>query len=453
MKKQKKRYLITYADGSVGVEKAVSILGISKNKCRRGVAFMESGTVPSGNDVLHFENLGVSTIELSDDEAGALSKKEGVLAVEEDIEMFALASRKSDEAQFRELFMKADTLPESPETNEESYLKGYKEALSDMFSSILDMTSKKGLDNDFLWALLPDSPSPPAPVFQPVPWNISLIQAPEAWARGVNGNGVKVAVLDTGIASHPDLEIAGGTSFIPGSTGYDDLNGHGTHCAGVVAAKHNSIGVVGVAPEASLYAVKVLGDNGSGNTSWIIAGMEWCVINGIKVASMSLGGSSDPLVAYANAVKRCQDNGVTVVIASGNSYGTSFPWVCAPANSFLSEQPNASPIAAGAIDNRNVIAGFSSRGGRTANWNQVTCVAPGVSINSTHLGNDYATMSGTSMACPHIAGLAALVIQCFPDLTPANVKRRIATTCTDLGATGLDTTYGYGLINCDAATR
>ncbi|MBK9271497.1 MAG: S8 family peptidase [Saprospiraceae bacterium] len=455
MEKQSKRYLITYNDGSISSENAASLLGVAKSKCKEGVAFMETESVPGKTDVLHFENLGVSTIELTEDEVLKLQSKEGILAVEEDLEMFAFKEDINEEKQFQELFYGEEILENGEEeiVKEEGYQNGYKKALLDVFSSLLDRSG--GAQEDSFDLKLP-VPSPVKPIIkrpQPVPWNISMVKAPAAWARGITGKGVKLAILDTGITAHPDLSIAGGVSFIPGSTSFDDRHGHGTHCAGIAAAKNNTIGVVGVAPNASLYAVKVLNDSGSGMSSWIIAGMEWCVRNRIKVASMSLGGASNPSVAYANAIKRCYDHGVVVVIASGNSFGSSFPWVCAPANSIISGVANASPLAVGAVDRASVIAGFSSRGGRVALWNQVGCVAPGVSINSTFLANGYRALSGTSMATPHVAGLAALIVQRYPGITAPNVKRRITTTSRDLGAAGFDITYGFGLINCDLATR
>lgn len=462
MANEPKRYLITYADGSISTDQATSILGISKKKCKDGVEFMASESSPSKDDVLHFESLGITTIELSAEDAEKLSHNEGVLAVEEDVKMYALGDDEFDAQQFDELFMNSDdSFDYFGDDTSGSYEDGYDQALVDVFASLLKARRRQtGADTSFTPILPkpilpPLKPIPPIilPPLQPIPWNINMVKAPISWSRKITGSGVKVAILDTGIAAHPDLVISGGACFIPGETSYNDKHGHGTHCAGIVAARNNFIGVVGVAPNASLYAVKVLSDSGSGSSSWIIAGMEWCVRNGMKVASMSLGGTSAPMVAYANAVKRCQDNGVTVVIASGNSYGTSFPWVCAPANSIITGQPNASPIAVGSVNSSAVIAGSSSRGGKTTPWNQVHCVAPGVSINSTYPGGGYRVMSGTSMACPHVAGLAALIIQRYPGITPANVKRRIATTATDLGPIGYDITYGFGLINCDLATR
>ncbi len=454
MENQHKRYLVTYTDGSVSAETAVKILGVAKSKCKDGVAFMETDSIPSENDVLHFENMGVSSIELTQEEAEKIANKDGVLAVEEDTEMHILGGDVNDEDQYNELFSHSDETPEEFADENANYLNGYNRALLEVFASVLEANSKKhGNGSDAAFdPITPRFPIQPIKRIYPIE-PIKRIKAPTAWGRGITGTGVKVAILDTGIASHPDLTISGGVSFIPGSTSYNDLHSHGTHCAGIVAAKNNMVGVVGVAPAAKLYAVKVLGDNGSGQISWIIAGMEWCIRNGIKVASMSLGGTSAPFVAYANAVKRCQDNGVVVVIASGNSYGSAFPWVCAPANSVIPGQANASPMAVGSVNSQSVIAGSSSRGARSNPWNHVSCVAPGVSINSTVLGNAYGLKSGTSMACPHVAGLAALIIQRYPGISAANVIRRIATTCSNLGPAGYDTTFGYGLINCDLATR
>lgn len=452
MTNQLKRYLITYADGSITTDAAVNLLGVSKTKCKDGVSFMESESIPDDNDVLHFENLGVSTIALSKDEATRLSTKEGVLAVEEDVEMFVLDYKADDEGQFNELFMNDEDISEIQEFDEGDFHEGYNKALIDVFSSIIDGKSKRSTGS-FTTPQFPESVVPST--LQPTPWNINLVKAPTAWRRGITGKGINVAILDTGIASHPDLAISGGASFIPGSTSYNDLHGHGTHCAGIVAARNNSVGVVGVAPDSRLFAVKVLSDSGSGQSSWIIAGLEWCIRNRMKVASLSLGGLSGPMMAYGMAINRCQDNGVTVVAASGNSFGTNFPWVNSPANSEILFLSNSIPIAVGSIRRNLTIALSSSRDKQFpfSVWNQVTVVAPGVGINSTVLGNRYGLKSGTSMACPHVAGLAALISQRYPRISPANVKRRITTTCRDLGTRGYDQTYGYGLINCDLATR
>ncbi|RYE30141.1 MAG: peptidase S8 [Sphingobacteriaceae bacterium] len=363
-----KRFLVTYADGSLSQQAASAILNVDDATVHRAENIMATDAILNENDVVHFDSIGVSSLSLTDEQAQKLQERPEILAVEEDKEMFAL--------------------------------------------------------NDVL-----------------------TDKAPGAWAKGYKGKGVKVAVLDTGVAPHPDLVIAGGISFVPGVSSYNDGHGHGTHCCGVVGAKNNTIGVVGVAPECTLYAVKVLSDAGNGPTSAILAGMVWAKNNGIKVVSMSLGSLSEPSIAYTMAIKQLNDAGVTVVCAAGNSYTNSvFPWVNSPGNS-----PGA--IAVGAVDAQSAIAYFSSRGGKSGvnPWNQVTLVGPGVNVNSSYKNGGYTSMSGTSMATPHVAGAVALIKQRFPNHTPAQIKALLQSSATDLGPAGTDVTYGAGLLNCEKA--
>ena len=212
---------------------------------------------------------------------------------------------------------------------------------------------------------------------------------------------------------------------------WNDGHGHGTHVAGIVAARNNTIGVVGVAPEATLWAVKVLSDAGSGYTSDIIQGLDWCAAHGIKVASMSLGGGGT--ASLQAACDRAFSQGVVLVAAAGNSAGP----VMYPA-------AYSSVIAVSASDSRDLRASFSNYGP------QIALAAPGVSIYSTYKGGAYATMSGTSMACPHVAGAAALAWA--SGLTSAQaVRDRLTTTAEDLGPKGFDTSFGYGLVDAQRA--
>ena len=491
--------MVTYADGNIVAEKAIEVLGVAKTRYKDGVALMETEAEPATNDVLHFENLGVSRLSLSAQEAKNIAGKPEILAVEEDVDVFALyddytegdiddpedilthlGQNTSDDGEFDE-----DMFPEELMTEGKSLVgkKHFKDrvgrfvnyptqsytkkmiirnALIDLSKrlSVYAVGKRQRFSAREILPLVHASLNKQIPnnitveqKFQAIPWNISMVQAPNAWRRKIDGRGVKVAVLDTGIARHLDLTICGGASFVPGVSDYDDDKGHGTHCAGIIAAKNNGQGVVGVAPNAMLYAVKVLNSRGKGEFSTVIAGLEWCIRHKMNVASMSLGASEAPLVSMATIIRRCQDNGMTVVVAAGNSYGTSFPWVEAPANSFMQGVPNASPIAVGAVDRNGRIADFSSRGTCVSESNPVTCVAPGYSVQSTFLNNSYVRMSGTSMACPHVAGLAALIIQRYPGITPAQVKRLITNTSIDLGVVDNDETFGFGLINCDEATR
>ncbi len=421
-----KRFLVTYTDGTISRQEASDILSVDSAAVQNAETLMATDAILTANDVVYFDHMGISSLVLTDEQAQALQNHPGVLAVEEDREMFAL------EAMLIEDYDKAVAT---------AYQSGYTSAMFEVFQKLVAPPATG--NGQAVGSALPGS-SPLAT--QPIPWNINQVKAPGAWAKGYRGAGVKVAVLDTGVAAHADLVIAGGVSFVPGVASYNDGHGHGTHCCGVVGARNNAVGVVGVAPECALYAVKVLSDAGSGATSSIIAGMTWAKNNGMKVVSMSLGALSGPSVAYATAISQLNAAGVTVVCAAGNSYQSAFPWVNSPANS-------AGAVAVGAIDSASAIASFSSRGAQpgSTGWNPVTVVGPGVNVYSTYKGNTYTTMSGTSMATPHVAGAAVLIKQRYPAYTPAQVKTLLQKTATDLGPAGRDLTYGAGLINCEKA--
>ncbi|MDO8757210.1 MAG: S8 family peptidase, partial [Elusimicrobiota bacterium] len=228
-------------------------------------------------------------------------------------------------------------------------------------------------------------------------WGINRVHASAAWPI-TEGKGVKVAVIDTGIdTSHPDLSggVDGGYSAITKTENpadYQDDNGHGTHVAGTVAGKRDGKGVVGVAPKARLYAVKVLDADGSGNLSDVIDGIVWAAKNKMDVANMSLGAPIDS-EAMHRAVRFARGSGVVIVAAAGNSGGSvGFPGAY------------EETIAVAASNFEDKLAGFSSRGP------EVDFIAPGVDVLSAKMGGGFASYSGTSMAAPHVAGLAALVV-------------------------------------------
>lgn len=268
-------------------------------------------------------------------------------------------------------------------------------------------------------------------------------------SNGNNGSGVKVAIIDSGIYyTHPDLaaNYIGGYDFVNKDDNPMDDNGHGTHVAGSVAARDNDSGVVGVALGASLYALKVLGANGSGSYSDVIKALEWAVANGIQVTNNSYGSSSDPGVMVKEAFDNSYAAGLLHVAAAGNSGNRA-----GKNDSVIYPARWASVIAVAATNKDDSRATFSSTGP------DVELAAPGVNINSTKLGGGYTQMSGTSMASPHVAGTAALVIA--SGITDANsngkindeVRRKLVTTATDLGTAGRDTKFGYGLVNAAAA--
>ena len=277
--------------------------------------------------------------------------------------------------------------------------------------------------------------------------SVPLIGADEVWplqdayGLAVTGQGVRVAVIDTGIDyTHPDL----GGCFGPGCKvmgGYDlynndadplDDNGHGTHCAGIAAANGT---LKGVAPGASLYAYKVLNAYGSGAISAIIAGIERAAdpdqdpgtADAVDIISMSLGLPGAPDDPWPLAVDAAVEQGIVVAVSAGNSgpeYGTV-------------ESPGVArrAIAVGAADKLDQIASFSSRGPIPGydGWLKPDILAPGVAITSTYLGGTYASANGTSMAAPHVAGSAALVKQMHPTWAPEQIQASLMNTALDLG--------------------
>ncbi|UCD49876.1 MAG: S8 family serine peptidase [Phycisphaerales bacterium] len=287
---------------------------------------------------------------------------------------------------------------------------------------------------------------------QTVSWGVDRIDADRVWSTNT-GYGINVAILDTGIDyDHPDLQtnVQGGVYFAgwiidelmgkDGSTipaDWDDGHGHGTHCAGIVAAANNTFGVAGVAPEANLWGVKVLDDNGGGYTSDIIQGIQWCADNGIEVGSMSFGASSGT-ASLQSACQAAFDAGVFLVAAAGNDYGgpVIYPAAYASVTAVSAVGQNA--------DGNIYLADFSNVGP------EIRLAAPGVSINSTFNGGGYKVWGGTSMACPHVAGAAALAWASGLS-SPMGVQTRLWDTAEDMGPYGWDSSYGYGLVDAEAA--
>lgn len=283
-----------------------------------------------------------------------------------------------------------------------------------------------------------------------VPWGITRIGAPSVHTNGNKGTGINVAIIDTGINyNHPDLcdNYKGGYDFVNDDADPLDDNGHGTHCAGIIAAADNDIGVIGVAPEANLYSLKIVNNTGRGNTSDLIAAIEWAtetckdtdISNDIHIISMSLGSNSR-VTALETACSQAYDSGILLVAGAGNDgnrRGTG--------DSVDYPGAYSSVIAVAATDSMDNRASFSSTGPA------VELAAPGVNILSTYL-DGWALLSGTSMACPHVAGTAALVQAANPSFTNDNIRDRLAQTATDLGTSGRDNLYGYGLVNAEAAS-
>ncbi|MEM4769545.1 MAG: S8 family peptidase [Desulfurococcaceae archaeon] len=301
----------------------------------------------------------------------------------------------------------------------------------------------------------------PVHLVSEVRWNLELINVTDVWmlnetygdaAFGYHGD-VQVAVLDTGIDyTHEDLlnavvycivSLRNGRTFYRGTNlrNCNDQNGHGTHVAGIIAARLNGIGVAGVAPKVTLYAVRVLDASGSGYVSDVAKGIVEATKGPDGVAgtpddadviSMSLGGPHSN-VLY-DAVKYAYSYGVVLVAAAGNEG--------APNPSYPAAYPEV--IAVGAIDSNYQVPSWCNR--------NPDVVAPGVEILSTWPKNRYAYASGTSMACPHVSGAVAIaqairLAMGKNRLHPDQVKDLITRTAIDLGSTGYDELYGYGVID------
>ncbi|MFN8633784.1 MAG: S8 family peptidase [Chloroflexota bacterium] len=267
-------------------------------------------------------------------------------------------------------------------------------------------------------------------------WGMGQISAPSAWDRVGGASGVKVAVLDTGIGSHPDLNgrVVAAADFTGSPYGAQDRHGHGTHTAGTVAAiGNNGVGVTGVAWSSSLLIGKVLGDSGAGSLTTVAAGMVWAADNGAKVISMSLGANLDCSSTIQDAADYAWSKGVVIVAAAGND---GLNDVHTPANC-----NHIVPV--GATDQSDARAIFSNYGPG------VPISAPGVMVISTSNTGDYLWMSGTSMATPHVAGVAALVWASAYGTSNQAVISRLFSTADRVAGTG--NYWVYGRVNAAAA--
>ncbi|MGE5587577.1 MAG: S8 family serine peptidase, partial [Clostridia bacterium] len=279
--------------------------------------------------------------------------------------------------------------------------------------------------------------------YYPRQWGPEAMSLPYAWDFTTGSSSVVVAVLDTGVQTdHPDLagHITAGYDFYNRTTYVTDANGHGTHVAGIIGAlTNNGVGMAGINWNVRIMPLKVADDSGSGylDLSMIIEALRYAADHGANVVNMSfqIGDATtgeDPFMDQA--IQYAYNKGVTMVAAAGND---GEPWVAYPAR-----DPRV--IAVGAVGPDLIRATWSNYGG------EVDVVAPGADILSTWPTNSFANASGTSMATPHVAGLAALMIASGVR-GPAAVAKALHETAMDLGSPGQDSEYGWGLVNAHAA--
>ncbi|MFC4023555.1 S8 family serine peptidase [Oceanobacillus longus] len=259
-------------------------------------------------------------------------------------------------------------------------------------------------------------------------WNILTTGVAFAWEEGFTGKNVNVAIIDTGISPHSDLLISGGHSTVDDTGEWLDDNGHGMHIAGIIGSRKNDIGVVGVAPEANLYAVKALDSNGEGTLTDLLEAIEWSINNNMDIINLSLG-TDENSESLEKLLQEAYDAGILIVGASGND-----------GNSVAHPAKYESVIGVSAVDGRLNVTGFSSTGP------EVEFSAPGINIISTYLYDSYGTSSGTSQASPHVTGMLAILKQKYPEMTNNELRAELVKHVQDLGNSGRDSLYGHGFI-------
>ena len=286
-------------------------------------------------------------------------------------------------------------------------------------------------------------------------WSISNINAKPVHNGGNTGANIKIGIIDSGVSlNHPDLNVLGGVDYVQDDNIPDDVYGHGTHVAGTACGTMNGVGVLGVAPDCALYSLRVLNNDGVGYTSDILAAINWAVANDLDIVNLSLGSSRNPGSLAEQTYDAAYNSGLLIVAAagnSGNSRGTGKNTIY-PAN-------YSSVMAVAATDSNDVRAYFSSTG------DVVEIAAPGYSVFSSwndstspydpkpecnSASDCYKLASGTSMASPQVAGVAALIMAAGVS-DNQEVRTILQSTATDLGGSGRDKLYGFGLVNAEAA--
>jgi subtilisin family serine protease len=277
---------------------------------------------------------------------------------------------------------------------------------------------------------------------QKIDWGLKDTNVPNTWTI-TKGEGITCMVIDTGHPDHPDLNsnTEEGANFIPNEPIVDE-NGHQTHCTGIICGEDNEIGMVGVAPESRCVSVKALNKGGGGSYSGLAKALDYAIKTRPDLISMSLGGSS-PSSVLEEKIKTLYDMNIPIICAAGNTGQGGVNWPAA-----FNET-----IAVAAYDKYGNVASFSSRG------EKVEWAAPGVDIYSTFLNNSYASLSGTSMACPFIAGVVCLMLAKHKKQeentgkndckTVAQIREHLLKYTDDKGVVGKDNNWGYGVIDVD----
>jgi subtilisin len=282
-----------------------------------------------------------------------------------------------------------------------------------------------------------------ATMSETIDWSLKILSVPELWTV-TRGEGIKVCLLDTGVDhNHPDLKdnIKDIVDFTGSLFGTYDTYGHGTHCAGIVAAQSNNSGIIGVAPMVELYVAKVIGDDGVGTVESVVDGIDWAIKERVDIISMSIGTYEQDDSFYA-AIRRAYDAGIILIAASGNE-GINYM-------SYPGKYDEC--ISVGSVNTQLFRSNFSGGG------SGLDIVAPGENIYSTYPGGTYALLEGTSMAAPFVAGVCSLILskhRTMGGATPINNCRdmleHLQKNARDIGERGFDFACGWGLIDPKAS--
>jgi subtilisin family serine protease len=276
---------------------------------------------------------------------------------------------------------------------------------------------------------------------QTIPWSLSDLAIPQAW-KSSEGEGITIALLDTGMAHHDDLNInidSTSVSLIKNEPSPYDFNGHGTASSGIVVCENNNYGIVGVAPKAKILSLKVLNRSGGGSNIIIEKALEyiWKNREKIDIVNMSLG-SRNPLSSNGTyLIKKITDFGIPIIAAAGNKPkdGVLYP----------AKYPEVFAIGAYGFSTERHLADFSAMGP------EIDFAAPGMNITTTWLNNQYAVLQGTSFACPFFSGIIALLLSKNKKenkkLTVQQIKDILIKNSIDVGEPGRDDKFGYGIIN------
>ncbi|MAG07480.1 hypothetical protein CMI46_01545 [Candidatus Pacearchaeota archaeon] len=258
-----------------------------------------------------------------------------------------------------------------------------------------------------------------------IPWGVERIGAPFVWHK-TTGSGIKVAILDTGVdLNHSDLDVVGGINILENNTDLSDPVGHGTMVAGVLSARENEFGIIGVSPNVEIYVVKVMDEDG-GLLSDVLDGIDWSIENEMDIISMSFGSDVDSL-AFELKLAEAFNEGIVLVASAGNDEDILYP------------ARYSSVISVGNVDSDNEVP-FGSTG------SDLELVAPGTDVLTTFPDDFYVLISGTSFSAPHVAGVVALILQNDSSLTPNELRNKLHGDVIDLGVLGKDDLYGFGLV-------